>query len=142
RASRRVHPALVSLLCLASIVAGTYLLANFVWALDAQLLAEIDKYDPGTPESERASDEWASDTSRSFMLLLSPALTAIWNGVSFLMLFGMRWIARERHSARYTPVNTSAGIHSSGQQGVDGNPQNPNIVGEQANTERRPKGRS
>ncbi len=107
---RRVHPVLVCILCLATMIAGIFILANYVWALDAQLLAEIDKYDPGTPEAERASEEWASDTDRSFLLLLSPVLTAIWYGVLFLLLFGLRWIVRQLFSARFASVNTRADI--------------------------------
>lgn len=46
---RRVHPVLVVIVCLAAMFAGTFILANYVWAIDAQLSAEIDKYAPGTP---------------------------------------------------------------------------------------------
>jgi len=81
-------------LCLASIIAGTVILANYVWALDAQLLAEIDKYEPGTPEEKRASEEWASDTDRSFLLLLSPVLTGVFYSIVFLVLFRLRWVKR------------------------------------------------
>ena len=102
---RRVHPVWVWILCLASVIAGIFILANYVWALDAQLLAEIDKYDPGTPEAERASEAWASDTDRSFLLLLSPVLTAIWYGVLFLLLFGLRRIVRRLLPARFASVN-------------------------------------
>jgi hypothetical protein len=126
---RRVHPVLMCILCLASMIAGIFILANYVWALDAQLLAEIDKYDPGTPEAERASEEWASDTDRSFLLLLSPVLTAIWYGVLFLLLFGLRWIVRQLFPARFASVNTRTDIEAAEQQGDDGNPYKPPIVG-------------
>jgi len=59
-------------------IAGNFVLVHYVRALDAHLLAEVDKYDPGTPEAERASEEWASDTGRSFALVFSAPLTAIW----------------------------------------------------------------
>ncbi len=85
-------------------IGGTFILANYVWALDAQLLAEIDKYEPGTPESERASEEWASDTDRSFLLLLSPVLTAIWYGFLFWLLFGLQWVVRRRFAAQQASV--------------------------------------
>jgi hypothetical protein len=111
------------------VVAGIFILANYVWALDAQLLAEIDKYDPGTPEAERASEEWASDTDRSFLLLLSPVLTAIWYGILFLLLFGLRWIVRQLFPGRFASVNTRTDIEASEQQGDDGNPHKPPIVG-------------
>ena len=126
---RRVHPVLVCILCLASMIAGIFILANYVWALDAHLLAEIDKYAPGTPEAERASEEWASDTDRSFLLLLSPVLTAIWYGVLFLLLFGLRWIVRQLFPARFASVNTRTDIEAAEQQGDDGNPYKPPIVG-------------
>jgi hypothetical protein len=83
---------LVGALCLVTMIAGTFILANYVWALDAQLLAEIDQYEPGTPEAERATEEWASDTDRSFLLLLSPVLTALWYGFLFL---GIPWVGRQ-----------------------------------------------
>ena len=110
-------------------IAGIFLLANYVWAIDAQLLAEIDKYDPGTPEAERASEEWASDTDRSFLLLLSPVLTAIWYGVLFLLLFGLRWIVRQLFPVRFGSVNTRTDTEAAEQQGDDGNPYKPPIVG-------------
>ena len=81
-------------------IAGVFLLANYVWAIDAQLLAEIDKHDPGTPEAERASEEWASDTNRSFLLLLSPVLTGVWYSVLFLVLFGFHWVFRQMFPAK------------------------------------------
>ena len=84
----------VGLLCLAAMLLGVILLANYVWAIDAQLLAEIDKYDTGTPERERASRAWASDVDRSMTLLLSPVITAIWYGIVFLLLFVIRRVAR------------------------------------------------
>lgn len=91
-ARRRVHPLVVGVLCLATMIAGAVILANYVWALDAHLLAEIDKYEPGTPEADRASEAWASDTDRSFLLLLSPVLTAL--GYGFLFL-GIPWVGRQ-----------------------------------------------
>ena len=85
-------------------IAGIFLLANYVWAIDAQLLAEIDKYDPGTPEAERASEEWASDTDRSFLLLLSPVLTGVWYSGLFLLLFGLQRVIRQMFPAKYASV--------------------------------------
>ena len=93
---RRIHLVLVCLLCFVSIIGGTIVLANYVWALDAELLAEIDKYEPGTPEAERASEEWASDTDRSFLLLLSPVLTGGCYSGLFLLIFGWQWVQRRR----------------------------------------------
>ena len=100
-----------------------------VWALDAQLLAEVDKYDPGTPEAQRASEEWASDTGRSFTLLLSPLLTAICYTVLFLLLFGSRWIVRQMLPAKSASVNAKTDSETATQQVDDGNPYQPPIVG-------------
>ena len=95
---RRGYAVFGWVLCCASLIGGVVLLAYYVWAVDAQLLAEIDKYEPGTPEADRAADEWASDTDRSFLLLFSPVVTAFWYGFLFLALFGLPWLARETFS--------------------------------------------
>jgi hypothetical protein len=125
---RRVGRVLVWILCLASVVAGIFLLANYVWALDAQLLAEIDKYEPGTPEAQRASEEWASDTDRSFLLLLSPVLTAICYGVLFLSLFGLQRVVSRMFSAKNASDDSSIESETAGKRGDDGNPyQSPNV---------------
>ena len=92
---RKLHVAVTCVLCVLAIVGGTYLLANYVWALDAYLLAEIDKFEPGSIEADRAADEWGSDTDRSFLLLASPVITAIAYTGLFLILFGHRWIIRQ-----------------------------------------------
>jgi hypothetical protein len=110
-------------------IAGIFILANYVWALDAHLLAEIDKYDPGTPAARRASEEWASDTDRSFMLVLSPLLTAVWYGGLFLLLFGLQWIVRQMFPAKCVSVNARTGSETAEQRGDDGNPYQPPIVG-------------
>jgi len=102
---RHLPVALVWVLCLASVTVGVFLLANYVWALDAKLLAEVDKYQPGTPEAQRASEEWASDTGRSFLLLLSPVVTAIWYGVLFALLFGLQRCTRRMNPAANAPVD-------------------------------------
>ena len=119
---RRVHPVLVVIVCLASMFAGTFILANYVWAIDAQLLAEIDKYAPGTPQAQRASEEWASDTDRSFLLLLSPVLTAVWYGFLFMLLFGLQWGVRQIFPARNAAVQASTGSKTASQGGDGGNP--------------------
>jgi hypothetical protein len=126
---QRIHPVLVCILCFASIVAGTLILANYVWALDAQLLAEINKYEPGTPEAERASEEWASDTDRSFLLLLSPVLTGVCYSGLFLLLFGLRWTKRQVFPARQSLVNARTDSDATGQRGDDGNPYQSPTVG-------------
>ena len=126
---RRVHPVLVCILCLASMIAGIFILANYVWAIDAQLLAEIDKYDPGTPEAERASEEWASDTDRSFLLLLSPVLTGVWYSGLFLLLFGLQWVVRQMFPAKYASVHAKTDSETAEQRGDDGNPYQSPIVG-------------
>jgi hypothetical protein len=103
-------------------IAGTFILANYVWALDAHLLAEVDKYEPDTPEARRASEEWASDTDRSFLLLLSPVLTAVWYGVLFLLLFGLQWVVRQMFPARNASVHANTNSETAEQRGDDGNP--------------------
>jgi hypothetical protein len=110
-------------------IAGIFILANYVWALDVHLLAEIDKYDPDTPEARRASEEWASDTDRSFMLLLSPLLTAGWYGGLFLLLFGLQWVFRQLFPAKYASVNAKTDNETAEQRGDDGNPYQSPIVG-------------
>ena len=91
---RRMSLVVVWVVCLTSVIVGVVLLANYVWALDAELLAEVDRYEPGTPEAQRASEEWASDTDRSFLLVSSPMLTAVWYGAVYLLLFGVQRIVR------------------------------------------------
>jgi hypothetical protein len=119
---RRFHVAFVWVLCFASIIAGTIILANYVWALDAQLLAEIDKYEPGTPEAERASEEWASDTDRSFLLLLSPLLTGFWYSGLFLLCFGLQWVKRKMFPVNQALVNARMKSEAADRRGEDGNP--------------------
>ncbi|MCA9065868.1 MAG: hypothetical protein KDA96_22525 [Planctomycetaceae bacterium] len=119
---RRVGRILVCIACLASVVAGIFLLANYVWALDAQLLAEVDKYEPGTPEAQRASEEWASDTGRSFLLLLSPVVTAIWYGVLFLSLFGLQWMVTQKFAAKNASDHSSRESQPADPRGGHANP--------------------
>ncbi len=126
---RRIHPALVCVLCLASMIAGIFILGNFVWTLDAHLLAEVDKYEPGTPEARRASEEWASDTDRSFLLLLSPVLTGVWYGGLFLLLFGVPWVVRQMFPAKYASVHARTDSETAEQRGDDGNPYQSPIAG-------------
>ena len=126
---KRIHPVLVCTLCFASIIAGTVILANYVWALDAQLLAEIDKYEPGTPEAERASEEWASDTDRSFLLLLSPVLTGVFYSIVFLVLFGLRWVKRQVFPSKHLLVNPLIDGDAEAQRGDNGNPYQTPTVG-------------
>jgi hypothetical protein len=120
---------MVCALCFVAMIGGTFILANYVWALDAQLLTEIDKYEPGTPEAQRASEEWASDTDRSFLLLFSPVLTAMWYGVLFLSLFGLQRVVLRIFSPKNATVNSSAGNEPAEQRDDDGNPYQSPIVG-------------
>jgi hypothetical protein len=69
-------------------------------------LAEIDRHEPGTPEAQRASDEWASDTDRSLLLLLSPVVTAIWYGLLFLFLLALQRLIRGVALARRASGNS------------------------------------
>ena len=122
---RRLPPVLVWIVCLASMIGGIFILANYVWALDAQLLAEVDKYDPDTPEGRRASEAWASDTDRSFTLLLSPLLTAVLYGGLFLLLFGVQRVVRQMFPARYASVQPSTDSKTAVRRVDDGNPYQP-----------------
>jgi hypothetical protein len=124
-----MHLVLVCILCFASIIGGTIILANYVWAVDAQLMAEIDKYEPGTLEAERASEEWASDTDRSFLLLLSPVLTGVCYSGLFLVVFGPRWIKRRVFPTKQSLVNAPVVSDVAGQRGDDGNPYQSPTVG-------------
>lgn len=121
-ACKRLHPVLVGILCLVTIVAGTIILANYVWALDAQLLAEMDKYEQGTPEADRAAEEWANDTDRSFLLLLSPVLTGLWYAGIFLLLFGVQWLMRKLFPSKSPTPPMGLPIEPIEPQGDDGNP--------------------
>ena len=128
-AGRRLHTIVVGILCFAAMIAGVFILANYVWSLDAQLLADIDKYEPGTAEAERASEEWASDTDRSFLLLLSTVLTAIWYGFLFLLLFGLQRIVRRMFPAKHASVHANADSQTAEQRSDDGNPYQSPTVG-------------
>lgn len=127
---RRLRRALIWISCLVSMIAGVFFLANYVWALDAQLLAEIDKHEPGTPEAERATEEWASDTDRSFLLALSPAITLIWYGIAFLSLFGLQRAVRRKFPAKNASVNSSLESEHAEQRDDAENPYQPPIVEE------------
>lgn len=116
---RRMHPALICTLCLVTIIAGNFVLVNHVRALDAYLLAEVGKHAPGSPEAQRASDEWASDTGRSFALAFSAPLTAILYTVQFMLLFGGRWILGQLSPARSTTANSRTGSQSAELQSED-----------------------
>ena len=125
---RRVHPVLAGVVCLVSVIAGTFVLANYVWALDAHLLAEVDKYEPDTSEARRASEEWASDTDRSFLLVLSPVLTAVWYGVQFLLFFGLQWVFRQLIPAGNASTDVKTDSDRVDRQGDDDKPYQPPIV--------------
>lgn len=123
----RLHPALVCAVCFVTMIAGTVVLATYVCALDAQLLAELDKYESGTPESQRASEEWASDTDRSFLFLFSPMLSAFWYGVVFVSLFGSQWVVSRIWAIE--SENLSMAIETAEERGDNGNPYHPPNVG-------------
>ena len=126
---RRFHPVLICALCFVTMIAGTVVLANYVYALDAQLLAEIDKYESGTPEAQRASEEWASDTDRSFLFLFSPVLSAIWYGVVFVSLFCLQRVVSQISPAKNPTENSSMAIETAKERVDDGNPYQPPNVG-------------
>ncbi|RMF43775.1 MAG: hypothetical protein D6753_04285 [Planctomycetota bacterium] len=119
---KTIHPVLVCILCVASIIGGTIILANYVWAIDAQLLAEIEKHAPGTPEAELASEEWASDTGRSFLLLFSPVLTGVCYSGLFLLFLGLRSVRCRVLPTKEPLVSPRTVSDATGQPGDDGNP--------------------
>lgn len=104
-------------------------MANYVWALDAQLLAEIDKYEPGTPEAERATEEWANDTDRSFLLLLGPVLTGIFYSIVFIAIFGFRWVKSQVFQRKYLLVKPLIDGDAEAQRGDNSNPYQPPTAG-------------
>jgi len=125
---RRTHPALVCALCFGAMIAGSFVLAKSVLALDSHLLAEIDKYEHGTPEALRASEEWASDTDRSSTFVLSPLLTGFWYLALFLLFFGLQWIVRRMFPGKAVTTNSEPNVATGWQQGDDGNPSQPPII--------------
>lgn len=116
---RRVHPVLVCILCPVTMIAGNFALVHHVQALDAYLLAEVDKYDPDTPEGRRASEEWASDTGRSFVLALSVPLTVVCYTVLFALLFGSQWVIGQLLPPRPISVHAQRDAKTAKQQTDD-----------------------
>ena len=99
---KRLHP--VVLLIMTGIV--TYLLLLVaVWVVDAHLYAEMNKFDLDgdggiggvelTPEAERAAQEWASDTGRTFAPFIGLPLSAIWISACFSVLYAGEWLIRK-----------------------------------------------
>lgn len=124
---RRVHTALVAVVCVAAMFAGTYLLMQSVWSLDAYLLEEVDKYEPGTPEERQASEAWASDTTRSFTFLFSPVLTGIWYTGLFVLLFGGRWLVANLFPAKSESIQENGEVGTANKPKDDRNPYRPII---------------
>lgn len=122
---RRLHPVLIGFLCLASMIAGVLILVAYVRMLDAHLLAEIDKYEPGSIEAERASEAWASDTDRSFTLLLSPVLTGIWYTLVYFFLFAAQWIVSLAFPAKKAAAPPRVAVGARPPRTDDGNPYQP-----------------
>ena len=127
--NRRIHFVWSAILCVASMFTGTYLLMQSVLALDALLLAEIGKHEPGSPEAARASEAWASDTSRSFTFVLSPVLTGVWYTGLFGLLFGSRWALSKHASTKVGLTRASLDNGSPTVHKDDGNPYQPPSTG-------------
>ena len=99
---KRIHPALLYVLMG---ILGYVVLLVSVWALDAQLEAEMNSYDLDgdggfsgaelTPEAELAMEEWASDTGRTFAPIFGVPITAIWYTFQFAILFSGEWVIRK-----------------------------------------------
>ena len=126
--NRRTHFVWSAMLCVASMFAGTYLLMQSVLTLDAHLLAEIDRHEPGSPEADQAMEAWASDTGRSFTFLVSPVLTGVWYAGVLGLLFGSRWVLGSRSSSSADPTDTTTNYGTTPMQINDGNPYHPPIV--------------
>ena len=98
---KRIHPALLYVI---AGIAGYCLLLVTVWAVDIHLKAEMNSFDIDgdgsisgpelTPAAEKAMDEWASDTGRSFAPVLGVPLTAIWYAMVLGVLLCGEWIFR------------------------------------------------
>ncbi len=122
---RRIHTAWVVVVCVAAMFAGTYLLMQSVLSLDAYLIAEVDKYEPGTPEARQASEAWASDTTRSFTFVLSPVLTGIWYTGLFVLLFGGRWAVAYFFPSKTDSIQENEESGTASRPKDDGNPYRP-----------------
>lgn len=96
---RRIHGLL---LLLVTALAGYLLLLGTVAIVNAELDAEIERYDLDgdggysedelTPAAQQALDEWASDTGRQFAPIVGIPLTAIWYTIVLGILYVGHWI--------------------------------------------------
>ena len=136
---KRIHPALLCVLCALTLIAGYIVLLTSVWALDVQLEAEMNKYDldgdggiggdEWTPEAKRAMDEWASDTDRAMAPIFGVPLTTIWYTILFAFFFGGEWVFRKLFLTRSTSENQQTNSKIEEQQTDSGNPYRPPSVG-------------
>jgi len=113
---RRLSIVIVCILCVLAMIAGNFILVDYVHRLDAHLLAEVDKYAPGTPQAQQAAEEWASDTGRSLALAFSAPLTAMWYLFLFVLLFGGQWIVGQLLRAKSTSAPTQLHREATEQQ--------------------------
>ncbi len=100
-AGKRIHPALLYLMI---VVVGYFVLVASVMALDAELEAKMNSFDLDgdggiggselTPDAEKAMEDWASDTGRSFAPIIGAPLTLIWYSILFGLVFAGEWIVR------------------------------------------------
>jgi hypothetical protein len=130
---------LIGLFCVLTAIAGYIVLLTSVWVLDTHLEAEMNKFDLDgdggiggaelTPEAERAIEEWASDTGRTFAPIVGIPLTAIWYGMLFAVLFGGEWVFRKVLFSDGAPPNRrTIDATIKPPRPDDGNPyQSPNV---------------
>ena len=120
---------LTGLLILFTAAAGYATLFASVWTIDAQLEAEMNRFDLDgdggiggdelTPEAQRAAEAWASDTGRTMAMVFGLPITVVWYAIMFALLFGGEWAFRKLVLKNPTTESKSE-RHEDQQQ--DGNP--------------------
>lgn len=133
---KRMHPLQLYFF---TMIAGYFLLLSTVWAVDAQLTAEMNSFDLDgdggiggaelTPEAERAMEEWASDTGRSFAPITGIPLTAIWYTILFAFLFCGQWCFHKIFLSNSDFQGQHVNSEIEDRSNDDGNPYRPPTVG-------------
>ena len=131
----RMHPAILAGICVFAMLVGYASMLTAVWIVDTRLEAEMNSYDLDgdggiggeelTPAAERAIDEWASDTGRTFAPIVGVPLTAIWYTILFVMMFGGQWMFRKALSSRAANRSQTTDARMMNYQPEDGNPFRP-----------------
>lgn len=114
-ANRRMH---ILVLYLLAVVIGYLLLVGTAWAADIMLEQKRNSFDLDgdgsisghelTPEAQQAMDDWASDTGRTFAILMALPLTAIWAALCLIPLGFGEWIFRRLKSSRNPQVTSGS----------------------------------